>query len=107
MNPLLDVEISVSYRDKPSALDNLCFEIGPGEIVGFAGQSGSGKSTLALAILRLLPRSATVQGQVQFRGRNLLDMPASAMRHVRGKEIALALQAAASALNPHLRIETQ
>jgi peptide/nickel transport system ATP-binding protein len=107
MSALLQVAIRVDYPDKPKVLDQLAFEIEPGEIVGFAGQSGSGKSTLALAILRLLPQSATVEGQVHFRGENLLERPASAMRQIRGKEIALALQAAASALNPHLRIETQ
>src|SRR3982751_280199 len=107
MSALLEVELSVDYPNKLRVLDKLAFEIGPGEIVGFAGQSGSGKSTLALAILRLLPRSATVQGQVRFRDKDLLGAPASAMRQIRGKEIALALQAAASALNPHLRIETQ
>ena len=107
MAPLLHVELSVNYPNKPKVLDNLSFEISPGEIVGFAGQSGSGKSTLALSILRLLPKQATVQGRVGFREKNLLACSASEMRQIRGKEIALALQAAGSALNPHLRIETQ
>jgi ABC-type glutathione transport system ATPase component len=107
MCPLLDVEITVSYPNKPRVLDELSFQIGPGEIVGFAGQSGSGKSTLALSILRLLPRQAIIAGRVHFRDSDLLACSGSEMRRIRGKEIALALQAAGSALNPHLRIETQ
>lgn len=107
MEPLLSASLSVHYRAKPSALDRLTFEIAHGEIVGFAGQSGSGKSTVALSILRLLPRGAQIEGYVRFRGRELLNCSAPDMRRIRGKEVALALQAAASALNPYLRIETQ
>ncbi|MGH9631676.1 MAG: ATP-binding cassette domain-containing protein [Bryobacteraceae bacterium] len=107
MEPLLSVDLNVDYPAKSKVLENLKFEILPREIVGFAGQSGSGKSTVALSILRLLPRGTLVRGHVLFGGRNLLKCSSSEMRRIRGKEIALALQAAASALNPHLRIETQ
>lgn len=107
MAALLDVDIRVDYPGKARTLDDLKLHIGAGEIIGLAGQSGSGKSTLALSILRLLPKQASIHGHVRFRGRNLLECSASEMRRVRGREIALALQAASSALNPHLRIEAQ
>lgn len=107
MEPLLSLELNVDYPSKPRVLDELAFDILPGEIVGLAGQSGCGKSTVALSISRLLPRGATVRGRVEFKNRNLLDCSPAEMRRIRGKEIALALQAAASALNPYLRIETQ
>jgi ABC-type dipeptide/oligopeptide/nickel transport system ATPase component len=72
------------------------------------GESGSGKSTLALTILRLLNRkSATVRGSISYRGSNLLNLSERELRHIRGKEIALVLQSAASSLNPALRIGTQ
>jgi peptide/nickel transport system ATP-binding protein len=108
MEPLLSVHLNVDYAAKAGVLRDLEFELYPGEIAGFAGQSGSGKSTLALSILRLLsPRSATIRGHVRFRGRDLLALSSSELRRIRGKEIGLALQAASSALNPHLKIETQ
>jgi len=52
--PLLSLQISVDYRNKPGVLRDVSLEIQPGEILGLVGQSGSGKSTLSLAILRLL-----------------------------------------------------
>lgn len=107
MEPLLSVSLNVDYPSKPKVLDKLAFDILPGEIVGFVGHSGSGKSTVAFSILRLLSSRASVQGYVRYRGKNLLECSSSEMRAIRGKKIALALQAAASALNPHLRIETQ
>jgi ABC-type glutathione transport system ATPase component len=107
MEPLLSVSLNVDYPSKPKVLDYLTFDILPGEIVGFVGHSGSGKSTVAFSILGLLPYRTSVQGYVRYRGKNLLEWSSSEMRTIRGKKIALALQAAASALNPHLRIETQ
>lgn len=106
MQPLLTLELNVDFPAKPGVLRDLRLQIHPGEIVGFAGQSGCGKSTVALSILRLLPRNAAVRGSVHFRGRDLLQCSAAEMRSIRGKQIALALQAASSALNPYLRIET-
>jgi len=108
MEPLLSVRLDVDFATKPGVLRDLRFDIRSGEILGFAGQSGSGKSTLALSILQLLdPRRACTRGEVLFRGQDLLKLPAGQMRAIRGKEISLALQAASSALNPYLRIETQ
>lgn len=105
---LLSVQISVDYRQKTGVLRDVEFEIGPGEIAGFVGQSGSGKSTLALALLGLLDRrNAAVSGYAHFAGQNLLRLNERELRRVRGREIGLVLQAASSALNPHLRLCTQ
>ncbi len=108
MQPLLSVRLDVDFAAKPGVLRDLRFQIRPGEILGFAGQSGSGKSTLALSILRLLDaRTSRTRGEIVFRGQDLLQLPERQMRAIRGRGIGLALQAASSALNPHLRIETQ
>lgn len=106
--PLLSLQLSVSYPGKQRVLDDLSLDIYPGEILGLVGQSGCGKSTLALAILRLLYlKNATAKGSIQFRGRDLMACNERDMRLLRGKEMSLVLQSPLSALNPALRIGTQ
>ena len=107
-SPLLSVDISVDYAGKPGVLRNLKLRMQPGEILGLVGHSGSGKSTLALAILRLLEmKRGVLRGTISLQGRDLMRLSESAMREVRGREIALVLQSPLSSLNPALRIETQ
>ncbi|HET7872939.1 MAG TPA: ABC transporter ATP-binding protein [Terriglobales bacterium] len=89
------------------ALENLEFELAPGESLGVLGESGSGKSTLALALLRLLPTHARVSGDIQFRGQDLLNASARELRAMRGAGIALISQEPALALNPVLTIRRQ
>jgi oligopeptide/dipeptide ABC transporter ATP-binding protein len=75
-----------------------------GECVGLVGESGSGKSLLGLSILGLLPREARVTGEVRFRGIDLVSMPESRRRALRGAEIAMIYQDALSSLNPVLTV---
>lgn len=105
--PLLRVSLGVGYPGKPDVLRGLELTIGEREIVGLVGQSGSGKSTLGLAIPRLLASTARVKGKVSYRGSDLLQCSEREMRCIRGKEIAVVFQGAASALNPALRLGTQ
>ena len=60
--------------------------IGAGEIHALAGESGSGKSTLARAVLRLFPsRHLRAEGEILFQGQDLLRLPVSRLRKVRGR----------------------
>ncbi len=105
---LLSTCLSAGYPGRPAVLRNAGLEISHGEIVGLVGESGSGKSTMALALLRLLHyRGGSVQGEIRFSGRNLLDLSEKAMRGIRGREIGLVLQSPLASLNPAMRIGDQ
>lgn len=78
-----------------------------GETLGIAGESGSGKSTVAASVLRLLPKSATVTGEVLLDGENVADMRWGRLRAVRWSEAAVVFQGAMHALNPVQRIGRQ
>src|SRR6185295_18426754 len=75
------------------AVSDVSFALARGETLGIVGESGSGKSVSNLAIMGLLNRSRTViSGEVEFKGRDLLTLPADDLRKVRGKEIAMVFQ---------------
>ena len=104
---LISIRLTAEYQSR-KVLDDMRLDMLPGEAVGLIGESGSGKSTLALAVLRLLQwKGGSASGWVLWRGRDLLQIPEREMRKVRGKEIALVLQSAATSLNPALKIGTQ
>jgi ABC-type glutathione transport system ATPase component len=77
----------------------------PGEIVGLAGESGSGKSITALAMLGLAPAlGARVSGSIRLDGEELLGAPASRLRAIRGRRIAMIFQSPVGSLDPLLRV---
>lgn len=105
---LLSLRVNVSYPQKPDVLRDLSLDIREGEILGLVGQSGCGKSTLTLAILKLLYlKRGRAEGHINFKGRDLMQIPERDMRALRGREIGLVLQSPVSALNPALRIGKQ
>ncbi len=108
MTSLLEARLSVDYPNKTGALREVEIEVSEGEILGLVGESGSGKSTIALALLRLLEhKGASIEGEILFDGRDLLQLRPSEMRQIRGRDIALVLQSPLASLNPALRIGTQ
>jgi len=83
-----------------AAVDDVSFDVPRGGILGLLGESGSGKSLTALSILRLLPPGAhSVAGSIEFDGKNLLELPESELRKVRGRGIAMIFQEPALALS--------
>ena len=96
----------------PHAVRDLSFAIAPGEVLGLVGESGSGKSVTSLAIMGLLPGSASVRGQISFQNghgkvSSLLDLPPDSLRELRGSRIAMIFQEPMTALNPVMRVGDQ
>jgi oligopeptide/dipeptide ABC transporter ATP-binding protein len=90
------------------AVNGVSFKLNEGETLGIVGESGCGKSVTALSILRLVPPPGRiVEGEVVFRGRNLLRLSEREMRKVRGGEIGMIFQEPTSSLNPVFTIENQ
>jgi oligopeptide/dipeptide ABC transporter ATP-binding protein len=92
-----------------TAVDGVSFDLAEGETLGIVGESGSGKSVTALSLLRLIDAPGRIGSGsvVDYRGRNLLTLPAAALREIRGAEIAMVFQDPAGSLNPVLRIGEQ
>ena len=104
---LLDVkDLSIAFGQQ-TAVKGISFCIKPGETLGLVGESGSGKSATSLAVLRLLPPTASVAGNVEFDGENLLKLPEEAIRRRRGREIAMIFQEPMTALNPVMPVGAQ
>ncbi len=100
---LLDVQdLSVTYGGtaKTKAVRGVSFKLDRGQTLGVAGESGSGKSTMALSLLRLLPATAKITGEVLFDGEDLTKVNWGKLRAVRWDGISVVFQGAMGALNP-------
>jgi len=110
--PLLEVDGLRTWIDGGStfvrAVDAVTLTLKRGETLALLGESGCGKSMTALSIARLLPEAAeVVAGQVSLDGLDLLDLPETAMREVRGARIGMVFQEPMLSLNPVMRIGDQ
>jgi oligopeptide/dipeptide ABC transporter ATP-binding protein len=109
--PLLNVRgLNVSYGEidrSVRAVADADLTIYPSEIVGVAGESGSGKTTLCTAMLRALPSSARIEGDVDFAGQSLFNLTEAEMRRLRGRDIAMILQNPMTSLDPLFTIGNQ
>ncbi len=110
---LLSIKDLRVYFDTPEgtarAVDGLGYDVYPGETLGVVGESGCGKSVTALSILRLIPTppGQIVSGEILFQGQDLLELPISRMRQVRGNRISMIFQEPMSSLNPVFSIGYQ
>jgi oligopeptide/dipeptide ABC transporter ATP-binding protein len=110
--PLLAVEdLRVEFstlRGTVYAVNGVSFDIAPGETLGLVGESGCGKSVTSLALLGILARNGRVSsGGALFGGRDLLTLKDSALRRIRGREIAMIFQDPMTSLNPVLTVGRQ
>lgn len=107
MGALLEIRDLQIRFSSVEAVRGVSLHMDEGEVLGLVGESGSGKSVTALAILGLLGPAAQVAGRILWRGSDLLSRPASAMRRLRGREIAMIFQEPMTALNPVMSIGRQ
>ncbi|WP_049822399.1 dipeptide ABC transporter ATP-binding protein [Arthrobacter sp. H41] len=110
--PLLEVkDLAVSFRTthgEVQAVENASFTLRKGSTLAIVGESGSGKSTTAMACIGLLPGNGRVKsGNILFEGTDLVGLPESKMRAIRGRAIGLVPQDPMSNLNPVTKIGTQ
>ena len=98
---LLEVrDLHVTFRPDVRAVRGVSLSLDAGRTLGVAGESGSGKSTVALSLLRLLPSSAQVSGEILVAGEGVLRMNWGRLRAVRWADASIVFQGAMSALNP-------
>src|SRR6476660_5921208 len=103
---LLEVrDLFVEFRTQDGVakvINGVSYHLDPGETLAVLGESGSGKSVTAQAIMGILdmPPGHITGGEILYQGRDLLKLPESERRQVRGKEISMIFQDALSALNP-------
>jgi oligopeptide/dipeptide ABC transporter ATP-binding protein len=105
---LTDLTVDFSSQEGVvHAVDRVSFSVAPGELVGLVGESGCGKSVTASAILGLtrMVSNATLSGSIEFLGRDLVALPESEVRQVRGRDISMIFQDPVTSLNPVLSIE--
>jgi len=94
------------------AVRDVSFTIAPGEVLGLVGESGSGKSLACLAVMRLLPPQARPSGEILIQNgsgitQDLLQLPESEVRSLRGAMLSMIFQEPMTALNPVMRVGDQ
>ncbi|HLR75784.1 MAG TPA: ABC transporter ATP-binding protein [Virgibacillus sp.] len=111
--PLLEVnELKTHFnteRGQVTAVDGVSFHVDEGEILGVVGESGCGKSVTSQSILRLHDEKTTTryEGEINFRGTNLLELSKAKMDKIRGNNIAMIFQDPLSSLNPVFTVGDQ
>ncbi|GAA4072555.1 ABC transporter ATP-binding protein [Amphibacillus indicireducens] len=107
---LLEIKnLHTSFRirdDYYAAVDNVSLSVKKNEVLAIVGESGSGKSALAFSIMRLHNRAKT-EGEILFKDENVIDMTATRLNDVRGKDMAMIFQDPLTALNPLMTVGEQ
>jgi peptide/nickel transport system ATP-binding protein len=110
--PLLEVrDLKVSFRTEDGlvqAVDGVSLSLSEGETLGIVGESGSGKSVTMMSVMRLISDpNARFEGQVLYKGHDLMTLNPDQMREIRGTGIAMIFQDPMTSLNPVYRVGWQ
>ena len=113
VEPLLSVRnltVEFTIRDGVvPVIDDLSFDLIPGETLSLVGESGCGKSMTALAIMGLIPSPPGVisAGSILFQGENLVQASGRRLREIRGNEVSMVFQEPMTSLNPVFTVGEQ
>lgn len=107
MEPILTFEhVDIFYEDN-MVIQDLNFEVYPGEILGLVGDSGCGKSSILKSILGILDAPGLWKGEIRFMGQKMTEASQTKLREIRGADIGMIFQDTQSSLNPVHRVGTQ
>lgn len=107
MLELKHVSVEFSSENSVLAVDDISMELPEGSRTAIVGETGSGKSVLLLAILRLLPSNARVQGHICLNGEEVLEADRKRMCQIRGGEISYIPQGGGASMNPLMKVGDQ
>ena len=111
--PILEIhDLTVEFGTEDGvvhAVEDVSYDLHPGEVLGIVGESGSGKSVSMLSVLGLIPMppGKITAGEALYKGQDLLTMPAKQLRELRGGEMAMIFQDPMTSLNPVFTIGDQ
>jgi oligopeptide/dipeptide ABC transporter ATP-binding protein len=112
-DPIVSIrDLTVEFNTEDGivhAVEGVSYDVNPGEVLGIVGESGSGKSVSMLAVLGLIPQppGRIVKGEALYKGKDVLKMPKSQLRKLRGGEMAMVFQDPMTSLNPVLKVGYQ
>ncbi|HIY52078.1 MAG TPA: dipeptide/oligopeptide/nickel ABC transporter permease/ATP-binding protein [Candidatus Olsenella avicola] len=110
VEPILQVKnLSIGFprHGDVHVVDNVSFDVRPGQCMALVGESGCGKSITTKTIMNLLPSSARIEGQILYKGQDLLKLTKEEHRKLLGHELAMVYQDSLSSLNPSMLISEQ
>lgn len=107
MLEIKDVSVKFSDQSDVQAVEHVTLTVPDGAKIALVGETGSGKSVLLMSILRLLPETAVMHGDVVFQGQSIWKMKRKQLDQIRGAQISYVPQGGGASLNPLLKVGFQ